>query len=202
MPCDCKALEVKYGDSGCKCVHYREHFPECECERSSVSAHSPGLVQDDEILIRTLYSPFQINEETGRVDPAHFRTDLEKRGFSVNRMDHISETDLQTKIARKIEHDRAKGRQRGEFYRVVTARCGDIRHLVDGDRRLFCTYDTASEDDPSHADVCQALEYPPGTQNRRALAKENSAKLYDQFFGEVMDLQSLYSSSSNGSRRG
>ena len=55
MPFRCKELERKYHDRGCKCIRYREEHPACECERYSVSDHSPGLVRDDELLIRTLY---------------------------------------------------------------------------------------------------------------------------------------------------
>ncbi len=69
MPCSCKEIERQYGDSDCKCVHYRERFPDCECEHKSVSDYSPGPVSDEEVLIRTLYSPVQINQETGFVDP-------------------------------------------------------------------------------------------------------------------------------------
>ena len=194
MSCQCKELERKYGDSGCKCVHYRKEFPGCECEKYSVSDYSPGLIQDDELLIRTVYSPIQINQKTGWVDPAHFRTDALKRGFSVNRNVHISEADLRKKIECKIARDRDEGKERDDFYRVVTARCSDIRRLTSKDgERLFCVYDTGVEGDVSHADICQASDLPPGMPNRRMLSKKISSRLFEAFVGEVIDLATVYS---------
>lgn len=192
MPCRCKELERKYHDRGCKCIRYREEHPACECERYSVSDHSPGLVRDDELLIRTLYSPYQINEK-GTATPASFRDALE-RGLSVNRKSFISEADLRKRIEGKIERDRKEGKERDEFYRVVTARCGDVRQLLSEDgERLFCVYDTASQEDVSHADVCQALDPPPGTPNRKMLRKKTSTRLFDVFVGEATDLATVYS---------
>ena len=159
-----------------------------------MSDHSPGLIHDDELLIRTVYSPIRINQETGWVDPAHFRNDALERGLSINRKPHIGEADLREKIRRKIVRDREAGKNRDGFYRVVTARCGDIRRLTSDDgERLFCVYDTVSEDDISHADVCQALEPPPGTPNRKMQSKKISSRLFDMFLGEATDLATVYS---------
>ena len=194
MTCQCRELERKYRDSGCKCIHYREEYPGCECEKYSVSDHSPDLVQNDEFLIRTVYSPIQINQETGQVDPAFFRNDALKRGLSINRKLHISEADLRKQIECKIARDRNEGKKRDEFYRVVVARCGDIRRLVSEDgERLFCVYDTAYEEDISHADICQALDPPPGTPDRGTLSKKISSRLFDVFVGEATDLATVYS---------
>ena len=194
MICQCKELERKYRDSGCKCIHYREEYPGCGCEKCSVSDHSPGLVQNHELLIRTVYSPVQINQETGQVDPAFFRQDALKRGLSINRKHHVSEADLRKKIEDKIARDRNEGKERDEFYRVVAARCGDVRRLVSEDgERLFCVYDTAYEEDISHADICQALDPPPGTPDRKMLSKKMSSRLFDVFVEEATDLATIYS---------
>lgn len=194
MPCQCKELERRHHGSGCKCIHYREVYPDCECEKYSVSDHSPGLVENCELLIRTVYSPIQINQATGQVDPAFFRNDALKRGLSINRKLHVSQADLRKRIECKIARDRNAGKERDEFYRVVTARCGDVRRLVSEDgERLFCVYDTASEEDVSHADICQSLEPPPGTPDRRMLSKKISSRLFDVFVGEATDLATVYS---------
>ena len=141
MPCQCKELERRHHGGGCKCIHYRKDYPDCECEKYSVSDHSPGLVENGELLIRTVYSPIQINQTTGQVDPAFFRNDALKRGLSINRKHHVSHADLRKKIECKIARDRNEGKERDEFYRVVTARCGDVRRLVSEDgERLFCAH--------------------------------------------------------------
>jgi len=197
MTCNCKELERMHGEGKCKCVHYREKFPGCQCESSSVSDYSPNVVEDDELLIRVAYSTYQIDPNTRELTPACFRNDeILKRGFSVNRKQYIREKDLRKSIELKITNDREVGKERGDFYAVFVARCGDIRRLVSEDgQRLFCVYDTASEENCSHADICQALDSPPqDTPNRRVLIKKMSTLLFDLFFGqEAMDLAAVYS---------
>lgn len=193
MSCLCKELERQHGGGNCKCVHYRERFPDCECEKCSVSDYSPGTAGDEEVLIRTLYSPFQINSETGHVDPVHFRQDALRRGLSVNRKRHTTEAELRAKIEAKIVRDIQDGKRRDRFYKVVTARCGDIRSLVDEDgRRQFCVYDTANRDDRSHADVCQTVDPPPGTTNRKSVRDGIGSRLFEVFLGQATDLTEVY----------
>lgn len=189
----CKELERQFGDGGCKCIHYREQFPGCECENHSVSDYSLGAVGNEEIIIRTLFSPIQINGKTGFVDPVHFRHDALKRGLSVNRKDHIDEADLRAKIEAKIAWDQEQGKNRDGFYRVVTASCGRIRGIRGEDgSRLFCVYDTGNVDDASHADVCQAFDPPPETANRRSLRMKISSMLFEVFLGNATDLETVY----------
>ena len=140
MPCTCKELESQHGSGDCKCVRYREQFPNCECERHSVSDHSPGLVEDDEPLVRTLYSPHHINKATGDVTPAAF-ADATTRGLSVNRMQHISEAELLAKIEAKVARDQARGRKSDGFWKVVTTNCDQVRACgLDGIGRGFYVY--------------------------------------------------------------
>jgi hypothetical protein len=193
MSCPCKELEREHGGGDAKCVHYREQFPDCKCEKCSVSEYSYGVVENEEVLIRTLYSPVQINGETGYVDPVHFRQDALKRGLSVNRKTHTTEERLRAKIRAKIASDKAKGKRRDDFYKVVTARCGEIRNLVGEDgQRLFCVYDTAKSDDRSHADVCQAVDPPPGTPNRTSIRNDIGSRLFEVFVGQATDLSAVF----------
>ena len=85
MPCSCIDLESQHGHGQCKCSHYRQHFPDCACEGESVSHHSPGLVEDDEVLVRTVFREGVVDSD-GRPKPSYFRRDPESRGFSVDRM--------------------------------------------------------------------------------------------------------------------
>ena len=169
----------------------REAAVACEVARDGFEATGTKS-RSFEVLIRTLYSPYQINEN-GMVTPASFRDAL-KRGLSINRKSCIDEADLPRRIEGKIERDRKAGKERDEFYRVVTARCGDVRQLFSEEgERLFCIYDTASEEDVSHADVCQALDPPPGTPNCKMLRMKTLSRLFDVFVGEATDLATVYS---------
>lgn len=192
MNCSCKDLEKEFGNGACKCIHYRKLFPECECERTSVSDHSPGTVVDHEMLIRTVYSPHQYNKETDELTPMAFR-DAVERGMSVNRRSCISIVALQAKIEGKVAADQAAGRTSDGFWRVVVAKCGSIRRLrTDEGARTYAVYDTANEDDSSHADICQAYDPPPETPHKQALKQKIRSQVASQF-SVAMDLSSAYS---------
>lgn len=152
-----------------------------------------GPVEDDEILIRTLYSPVQINKETGVVNPVNIRQDALKRGLSVNRKRHTREAELEARIEKKIADDMKTGKQTDGYYKVVTARCSDIRTLIGEDeRRQFYVYDTALEGDKSHADVCQAVDPPPKTVNRKSIRDAIGSRLYELFAAPATDLAAVF----------
>ena len=108
-------------------------------------------------------------------------------------MRHISEADLRAKIEAKVANDQALGRRNDGFWKVVTAMCGNERacRLEDG-RRSFCVYDTATDDNVSHADICQAMELPPKTEGRNVLNKKLRLELFEKFVGQATDLRTAY----------
>jgi len=142
-----------------KCGEYRLQAENCICEKESVSKYSPCPVHNDECLIRQIYSPIHIDEETGRLKPLAFE-DTSTIGMSVNRKSYISKEELEEKIAQKLQLDETRGKKRA-CKGVATAKCSDIRNLTQKEKeseiRLFCIYDTATGKDKSHADICQAI---------------------------------------------
>ena len=173
MSCSCMELEAKYGQSDCKCTHYREKIPDCICERESVSIHSPGPVNNNKILVRTLFKTQEV-DEYGRLVPTYFRPDPEKRGFSVDRMFH---SDSVTIDLSKRKDPRYKG-----FLKFISACTKDIRCLQNDDKqRLFCVYDSATLSNNAHADICQNFVLPPKTSNRKALMMEIAWNLRSAF---------------------
>lgn len=156
-----------------------------------MSDHSPGLVENDEPLVRTLYSPHQINRVTGEIKPAAF-TDVLMRGLSLNRVQHISKSDLQAKIEAKVARDQDAGSNKDGFWAVAIAHCSDLRACtLDDGNRAFCVYDTAMPEDISHADVCQALELKPGTEGRKSFNKKLRSQLLEIFVGPT-NLRTVY----------
>ncbi|MEN8217983.1 MAG: hypothetical protein ABFS56_16770 [Pseudomonadota bacterium] len=124
-------------------------FPHCACEQHSVSSYSPGIVQDDEYLVRLIFSPTHFNEQTGKLKPFAF-LDCKDKGLSVNRLQYTSVDELKQTAAFI-----SCGRQ---IVGVVVAQCADIRAIVDEEnQRAFCVYDTATKNNQSHADICQAV---------------------------------------------
>lgn len=79
MSCSCIVLETRHGQGDCKCARYREEFPNCACERESVSKHSPGPVDDSEVLVRTLFRERHIDQDR-HFEPSHFRLEAVNGG--------------------------------------------------------------------------------------------------------------------------
>lgn len=157
----CKDVELAYGGSGCKCAHYRELFPGGDCEGCSVSDHSPGVIDDDEILYRLLV-PGHVRRGTSRIDSSAFRA-VEALGLSVIRAGHVSPGELGR---RALTYARQKNVPLSDVS-LGMARCGDVRAIASSGVRGYRVYDTAMEHDPAHADVCRALAFPPGTPGQR-----------------------------------
>ena len=173
MPCSCAELEIQHGQGQCKCVHYRDHFPDCACEQGSVSDYSPGPVEDDEVLVRTIFQDSVVDSE-GRPKPSFFRHDPTSRGFSVDRLRVV---DRQALVANKKEDHRYTG-----YLRFIVAHGRDVRALrSDEDSRLFCIYDSATADNEAHADICQNVHLDPGTKDRKKRMMEFAWKLRHAF---------------------
>lgn len=180
MSCGCKELEARHGNGKCKCVHYRNQFPNCKCEEESVSEHSPGPVSDGEVLIRTIFNPDHV-DCTGSPAPTYFQDiikDFTVRGLSVNRRGHVTEPDLR---ARLKDHSGNKH----EYMGFIAAKCGDIRRLAFGNERAFCVYDSATEEDRSHADICQStLPETDATRREAKKLRMKTARMLRNEFSE------------------
>ena len=174
MTCGCRELEDQHGGGECKCAHYSERFPDCMCERKSVSEHSPGIVCNDEVLVRAIFNLNWINRKTERLNDSYFRNDKgARRGWSVNRTSYIDTDKLRDRM---MTDEKYKG-----YLGFISVECGRVRALTHDDQRLFCIYDTAIQEDPSHADICQAVFIPKGTENRKHKMLRISRRLQDEF---------------------
>ena len=173
VPCSCVELEIQHGQGQCKCVQYRNHFPNCACERGSVSQHSPGPVEDHELLVRTVFREKFVDSD-GRLIPSYFRKDPGARGFSVDRMRFVDPVSLVN--SKKLDY-RYEG-----YLGFIAARAGDVRALVSDDgTRLFCLYDSATADNNAHSDLCQNVYLKKGVENRSSRMLEIARKLRSSF---------------------
>ncbi len=64
---------IKIASETSICEKYRSLTENCICEKNSVSEYSPCPVHDDECLIRQIYSPIHVDEETGRLTSLAFQ---------------------------------------------------------------------------------------------------------------------------------
>lgn len=99
------------------------------------------------------------------------------RGLSVNRKGHVTETDF---LERMQDHPG----NRHDYVGFIAAQCGHLRSLRSEDRQRFCVYDTATEADCSHADVCQSvLPDPSLTRQESKTERMKTARTLQAQFG-------------------
>lgn len=165
--------------AGRKGRYYREHFPDCECERHSVSIFSPGLVADGEVLIR-LFVPGSVRPEAeaGKMELlSHALRGTEEIGLSVIRREFTSERTLMSRAALLAKRRNLQVSQIG--FAVIL--CSDIRSLSWDGTGVYCVTDSATETDPSHADVHRGLVFPSGTPDQKTYLREFREGLAKRF---------------------
>ena len=169
----CMELERLYGSSKCKCAQYRKHFSCGECERQSVSPHSPGLVKDEEILIRVVF-PVQI--DGGHVSLSSL-VGTDGRGVSVIREAYVTKEDLALK-----KRVLASGRSvTVDEVRMAKVLCREIRKIRRDGKQAFEIYDSASKTDRSHADICRAACVAKNDPERKIAIQDVQEQLMNCF---------------------
>lgn len=145
--------------------------PSCRCQNFSLSKHSSGPVQADEILIRVLVAPQHMNKR-GRPRAAAL-SDAERGGLSVFR-EHQATNDEIRRVAKNLV-DKARASQgdkadKAGVFGVLRIPCSVIRacQADDSDSPAYCVYDTALPDIPSHAEAFQRVhEVDDGLRDAR-----------------------------------
>lgn len=171
----CQDFFASLAGNADKTAHFDELCPACACEASSMSPHSAaGVVNDDETVWRLILSPIHFDTQTGRVKEAAF-SDAWGRGLSVLRGKLIDNAG----VLRRRGVDRAGNSAVRKFECAAGAQVGMVRSLrsADGAGR-FCVYDTAEQDEPAHADICQTRH--AGKAAQKQLRRELQ-KLFTQF---------------------
>lgn len=180
MSCSCAEIAAKPKSSSCKCDEFNERHPNCACEGCSVAPSlSPGPVRDDEVLYRVIRFMDWCDPSSGKLCPAAM-SDVKGRGLSVKRHKLASAEELAAAVQK---HTTPASDGRVQFVPLIAvADAASIRALrAEDGSRLFCMYDTATEDERSHADVCQAYFTPPKSPQRKSHDKKIRKRLLDAF---------------------
>ncbi|GCL36003.1 hypothetical protein SR1949_11030 [Sphaerospermopsis reniformis] len=178
-----------YNVTSNRCKFVQENDSECNCEKVSVSQYSPGIIEDDEILIRQIYSPIHIDKETGKVNSSAF-IDSQDKGMSVNRKTYTSLEELNKKVEYKLNLDQKRGKDK-HFLGVVYTSCENVRSIkTDDNLKAFCVYDTGNKHDISHADICQTI-------SSRVEGSKMRLKLRKAFTEKPITLDVVFTTSNN-----
>lgn len=149
---------------------------------SAVPGVSPGVVLNDEILLREVYEPQHVIG--GDIQKSAIPVeDLIYRGLSCHRLQHVSRTTVEKSTNRKLSEKTA-----WRFVGLAKLKTGHVRSLQYEQERAFVVIDTASKENKSHASIFAA--HP--TKRTRSQARE-LRKLLLEFFREWVSLDSAFS---------
>lgn len=125
---------------------------------------SPGIVSDGEQLLRSLFDPDHIKDGVLQVAAIPLR-DLQIRGFSVNRLSHVTPEFITDGINRLLA--RRPGGEPRYSEGVARFSAGAVRSIQDGESQVFVVIDTPSPDNVGHASIYLSDVSMPQSQARR-----------------------------------
>lgn len=133
----------------------------CRKEQTQQKTHSPGVVADNECLLRHVYSPehYQNGALTEGAFPSE---DFKKpdRGFSVNRKLHVTHEFLEKLRDKQIEKKAGRALEG-----IAAVRCCDVRY-VGGEKQTMCVIDDGCLENPAHALILCAEHCTPSGFNK------------------------------------
>jgi len=146
-------------------------------ETISLSEYSPQVVQPVEELARLIFSPLHI-EEDGSIKASAFH-DVKDKGLSINRLNYIDAKTIHRRGNLMVINNERSPRTYVGYIKVVAQ---DIHKLEENNQRLFCVYDTATDEDNSHADICAILlESKNSNLGKKAANKQRRKRLQKLF---------------------
>ena len=125
---------------------------------------SPGVVTDDEWLLRLIFNPDHVQD--GQLQPAAIPlADLQKRGFSINRLQYITREFVENAISRAVARSFDGSPRTSEGVACFSAR--SVRDVRDNGNQGFVVIDTAKTSNLGHASIYLAdIEMKPSRARR------------------------------------
>jgi hypothetical protein len=135
-----------------------EQEPGCRCQLVQVSKHSPGQVENTEVLVRILVAPQHMRRKTGRPRSAAL-TDAERGGLSVFREERATDAEIRKVAEDLVFSARARQGKGAGVFGVLKMECVKVRNFCRDTEKepCYCVYDSALERLPSHAEAFQRI---------------------------------------------
>ena len=129
---------------------------------------SPGIVEDDEPLLRSVFNPDHVKD--GQIQPSAISlSDLRERGFSVNRLRYVTQEFVAESIDRTLARTFQGIARESEGVACFEARA--VRDVRDNDTQVIVVIDTALQDNRGHASIYLANPDVKPSQARRMREK-------------------------------
>ena len=129
-----------------------------EDEQAPQSTFSPGVVKDEETLLRWHFHPEHFRD--GKILPSAITTtDLKEKGLSIDRHQYTSKA----RIENEIEQMQTRSPGQREFALLCRFSCYQVRALQDTEEdRSFVVIDEALKENKAHASVYSAKDRSKG----------------------------------------
>jgi hypothetical protein len=141
-------------------------------EEDTASDHSPGVVKNDEQIVRQVTHPNFFDDGSQKIKPIWF-DDVANKGFSSDRLTYTTVEEVVHRAQVRADDRNAKPENAGKtpvtVHSLGKLPVSRIREISCNDARAFGVYDTALSDNVAHADVCQLAH---GTQEARSIRYE------------------------------
>lgn len=154
LPNECERLFSSLPNDGNRIASLNSKSPDCICERSTTSKHSPRPVGEEEVLARFVFDPIHVSRD-GALKSSLF-SHVNLRGCSVQRDTVATHEELVAFVQSFLTTQLTKKRDT-KWHSVVIAPCKKIRSLMQGSatNRSVCVFDTAERTNPAHAELFQ-----------------------------------------------
>lgn len=125
----------------------------------SVSEHSPGCVEDGEVLIRILVAPQHRAKGKAPRPRSSALTDAERNGLSVLREGLASDLEILSVARELVGRARASQGAKAGVFGVLRFGCNMVRSFCCHPENYpcYCVYDTALKERQSHAEAFQCV---------------------------------------------
>lgn len=131
---------------------------------SAVADFSPGIVADEEWLLRIMLNPDHLVD--GQVITAAIPLrDLQTKGFSVDRLKHVTPLFVNKSINRLLA--RTSGGKKRYFVGVARFTAARVREIEEDGRQVFVVIDTALSCNPGHASIYFVARDMKGSKARQ-----------------------------------
>lgn len=141
----------------CRVARLDRAHPDCRCQDHSVSPHSVGRVEDDEVVARILVAPYHIDKKTG-LPRASALSGAESSGLSLFRDAHAKDDEIRAVAVGLVENARKAQGDKAGVFGVLLMRGSVIRRICrEGEAPCYCLYDTGLAYNPSHAEIFQRI---------------------------------------------
>lgn len=181
MP-SCLEICCLRGSTKARQIELDEHHPDFRCEKSHCSCFSPGLVENDEVVIFLLVDPIHYDEERKTVVPQAFR-ELTNRDLSVLRLSYANAEELAELQAKLVQRSEER-----DIREVCRVRVHELRATKDDSGRMLGVLDTALESNIAHASVVTSADHLLSKGKRAEVLR----RIHEILSSEIVLLKDVY----------